>query len=263
MPNPFLLSVFLLTAIASLPLLADEWNKRFPCSATCELRLEAGDGAVVVTPSASNAIEARIETVGWRIGPSEVQVVDRQMGDRVELELRVPRVRWGVGRRSIRVELRVPPSIRANLRTSDGSITVEGLKGDTRLFSGDGRIRVSDVEGALEATTNDGSIRVSGRFDSLQLNSGDGSIEADVKPGSRLNSSWRIKTGDGHVKIRLPQELAADVEAHTGDGRVVSDLPVVVTGTIRRSELRGKLNGGGPLLSVRTGDGGISLERFH
>jgi hypothetical protein len=53
--------------------------------------------------------------------------------------------------------------------------------------------------------------------------------------------------------------LAADIELQTGDGSIHPDMPVTVNGMQNEHELRGKLNGGGPLLRVHTGDGSISV----
>jgi hypothetical protein len=60
----------------------------------------------------------------------------------------------------------------------------------------------------------------------------------------------------------LPATLSADLDVHTGDGHIQSDLPVTVSGSRNEHELRGKLNAGGPPLIVRTNDGSIRLERM-
>jgi hypothetical protein len=50
------------------------------------------------------------------------------------------------------------------------------------------------------------------------------------------------------------------LELHTGDGHIGVDLPLTVNGTQNEHEVRGKLNGGGPSLTVRTGDGSIHVS---
>jgi hypothetical protein len=62
--------------------------------------------------------------------------------------------------------------------------------------------------------------------------------------------------------VRLPDGLSADIEAHTGDGTISSQLPLMVSGILGRRDLSGKLAGGGPTLQIRTGDGSIRLERL-
>jgi DUF4097 and DUF4098 domain-containing protein YvlB len=160
------------------------------------------------------------------------------------------------------VELQVPREIRTDIHTGDGSITVDGLHGETRLSTGDGHIEAERLDGILDAQTGDGRLRVRGRFDQLNLHTGDGSIEAEIESGSRMSSEWRVRTGDGHVTLRLPSNFSAELDVHTGDGHIDSDLPVTVSGLRRENELRGKLNAGGPPLVVRTNDGSIRLERL-
>jgi len=244
--------------------LADDWSKTFPISGRPDLRVNANDGAVTVRTWDRKEIEARVTTVRWKI-PSDVQVVEHQSGDRVELEVRMPHRMFSLNfgqRSSIQVELRVPRDLRSEIRTGDGSITAENLHGETRLSTGDGRIEATSLDGALDAQTGDGRIIVRGRFDLLNLHTGDGSIEAEINNGSRITSEWTVRTGDGHITLRLPPTLSADLDVHTGDGHIQSDLPVTVSGSRNEHELRGKLNAGGPPFIVRTNDGSIRLEKI-
>jgi DUF4097 and DUF4098 domain-containing protein YvlB len=256
-------ALLMLSVAASTVAFADDWSKKFVVSGKPELRVDANDGSVTIHTWDRKEIEAKITTVGWRISSSEVQIIDHQLGDLVKLEIRMPhRAFIGFGSRSIRVELQVPRELRSDIRTGDGSILVDSLRGETRLNTGDGRIDAEGLDGKLEASTGDGKIRVRGRFDQLTLHTGDGSIEAEVASGSRMTSEWTVRTGDGHVTLRLPANLSAELDVHTGDGHIQSDLPVTVSGPHREHELRGRLNAGGPLFTVRTNDGSIRLERL-
>ena len=115
---------------------------------------------------------------------------------------------------------------------------------------------------SLEASSGDGNIRVRGKFNGLNLRSGDGNIDAEVSPGSHMATGWTIHTGDGGVTLRLPDGFAADLDAHTGDGHITVDLPLTTEGGIHEDSVSGKLNGGGPVLTVRTGDGSVHLTRL-
>lgn len=57
-----------------------------------------------------------------------------------------------------------------------------------------------------------------------------------------------------------PEGLDAEIDAHTGDGGIVLDKPVTVTGTIRENTVRGRLGAGGLPLRIHTGDGSIRLR---
>ena len=71
--------------------------------------------------------------------------------------------------------------------------------------------------------------------------------------------AWRLQTGDGSVALGLPADLAAHIDASTRDGHVHSTLPLA---GLRSSRAEGDLNGGGPPIVVRTGDGSIQLTQL-
>ncbi len=242
--------------------LADEWNKTFTVTGRPDLRVNTTDGSITVRAWNRNEISARVTTHGWQIRPSEVRVNDHQGGDRVEIEVITPKEYVSFGHHSVELELMVPRELRAEIHTHDGRISAHELNGEIRLSTGDGSIEANSIDGSLEAKTGDGSIRASGRWDHLDLRTEDGSVEAGVRAGSKMTSAWSVHTGDGHVTLRLPDNFAADVNAHTGDGKVTVDFPLTISGSVGGSELRGKLNGGGEPLILRTGDGPIRLERL-
>src|SRR5260370_18924820 len=235
-----LLQLCFAVAFVNTLALADDWSKRFVISAKPELRVDANDGSVKVRTWDRKEIEAKVTTIGWKIAPSEVQIIDHQMGDRVDLEVRIPHRPYSniFGHRSIRVELQVPRELRSDIRTGDGSISVESLRGETHLNTGDGRIDADLLDGKLDASTGDGKIRVRGRFDQLNLHTGDGSIEAESASGSKMTSEWTVRTGDGHVTLRLPLNFSAQLEVHTGEGHIDSGLSVTNSGTRLDHELR-------------------------
>lgn len=265
------LTSIIFSATATLTLLggapvahAEEWTKQWAVTQNPEIRIETGDGSVtVIGTSGSTKIEARVETRGWKIAPSEVRVDDTFSGNGLILTVHVPNQHLSFGERWVKVTLRVPPQAKVNVHTGDGSIHIENVQGQTRLSTGDGSIDAEGVDGKLEANTGDGSVKASGRFDEVQIHTKDGSVTFRAAKGSKLASPWRLETGDGSVHARLPEDLDADLDIHTGDGSIsVSDL--TVAGSIMKSEhdLRGRLNGGGPGLSIKTGDGSVTLSRI-
>ncbi len=241
---------------------ADEWTKKYSLTGKPELRVATNDGDVEVKIGGDKAIDARVTTVGWRIAPEEVRIEEHQSGDRVEIEVRLPRTHWSTGHRSVRVELTVPHESNLDLHTGDGNIQMEGVKGDAHLTTGDGNVEARSLDGALEASSGDGNLHITGRFDRLLLKTGDGNVNAEAGAGSKTASDWNVRTGDGDVVLRLPEGFAAELDAHTGDGHIDLDFPVTVLGSIRNSQVRGKINGGGGMLTVHTGDGSIRLEKM-
>lgn len=279
---------------------AEEVTRSFAVSGRPSVRVETNDGSVRVTSGDARQVEFRVEYQGYELGRS-LRVDARQDGDKVELVARVTghwgiNFGWGHNRR-LHIEVRMPQqgdlqadtgdgsvetssingtvnvhtgdgSVKANsltgtidLHTSDGSITVDALKGDIRLRTGDGSVEARDLDGRVEADSGDGHIRLAGRFEALNVKTGDGSVNTRVQPGSKMATSWTVRTGDGSVDLSLPADFQADINATTGDGRISLGIPVTVEGTFTKSEVRGKMNGGGQLLTIHTGDGSIRLSK--
>jgi DUF4097 and DUF4098 domain-containing protein YvlB len=244
---------------------ADDWSKTYDLTGKPDLRVEASDAHVRIETWDQNKIEAHITTRGWHIGGGDLEIVEHQQGNAVDLELRHQHrahVSFGIDNRRTDLEIRMPRSAKMNVRSGDGSIQARGLEGELEFASGDGRVDLEDLDGTLRAKTSDGSMRASGRFDVLQLHTSDGRIEVEARPGSQLREAWDVRTSDGSVALRVPGDLAADVELHTSDGHITTNIPLVVEGSFNGHDVRGKMNGGGNRLTVHTSDGSVTLDKF-
>jgi DUF4097 and DUF4098 domain-containing protein YvlB len=239
---------------------ADEWNKRWQVNGAPELHITAGDSSIRVEAGGGNAVEANLTTSGWTIGDSGVRVIEHQSGNRIDIEIKEPHGHFGFGNRSSALVLRVPRQLTGDVHTGDGSIHLRGVHGEIRADTGDGSIEAEDLDGMLEARSGDGSIHIRGRFDGLRVHTGDGSVELHALPGSKMKQDWSLESGDGSLSLSLPRDLAADLDVHTGDGSIQTNAEVTVNGKIGQHDLRGKLNGGGPQLAVRTGDGSVQID---
>jgi len=296
-----LASAALLAVAAASPLAAraEDWTKSYSISGRAQVHVETNDGAVQVYTSDSKQVEFRVLYEGFELNKT-LRVDSRQDGDSVEINARVSGhwgFSWGGKGHRIKIEVRMPKdadlrvetgdgsvetqpvngkvkihtgdgSVRAqtltgdvDIDTGDGSITLEGAKGDIRLHTGDGHVEARNLDGKVDASSGDGHIAISGRLDVLNIKTGDGSIDAHLQPGSKIVSTWTVRTGDGSVDIVLPPDLQANIDASTNDGHVSVNIPLLVEGTFRNSEIHGKMNGGGQSLTVHTGDGSIRLGK--
>jgi hypothetical protein len=257
------LCVLAVCFVAVLPAYADEWSKTYSLSGRPQLRIETSDANIRVTTWDQSNIEAKVITSHYKIGEGGIRVEEHQTGDSVEIDVRYPHHNFNIewGPHKVDIIIQMPREGRVNLRTGDGKIDVAGLKGEMDLHTGDGSENLEAVDGKLHASTGDGHITAHGRFDELELKTGDGHVEVRAASGSSLAAGWRLETGDGNVSLEVPAELAADVDLHTSDGHIDLDMPITTEGKIRQNEVRGKLNGGGSLLTIRTGDGSIHLRK--
>jgi len=140
--------------------------------------------------------------------------------------------------------------------TGSGSIRATGIAGAARASTGSGSVRLELTSpGDVEVETGSGSVEVSGLRGALKVDTGSGSITVDGAPGS----DWNLSTGSGGISITLPAEAAFELNARTSSGRIYSDHPILVQGTIGGRELRGKVRGGGVVVAVSTGSGNIRI----
>ena len=259
------LVLFALCLAAGTLARAEEWSKTYTITGKPDLRVETSDADLHVDTWNQNTISVHVTATNYKIGEGGIKIIEHQTGDAVELEVRYPHhglnIEFGPNHHRVNVDIQMPREGRVSLRTGDGSIRLANFKGAMDVESGDGHQDIDSVDGTLRARAGDGHIRVSGRFDGVELSTGDGRIDASVNPGSAMTSSWSIRTGDGSVTLRLPQNFAADVDLHTSDGHVDVDMPVAVEGRLGDKNIHGKINGGGNLLTVHTGDGSIRIEK--
>jgi hypothetical protein len=255
-----LLLALVALALASMAS-ADQWKRDYPVSGKPEVRLSTGDGSVEFMVWDRKQVSVSVYTEGWQIGSDGIRIEEHQTGDRVEVTLHIPRENWCLFcHRLIRVDVSLPRDANIDFHTGDGSIRGSRVHGNLFLNTGDGSIHVEDIDGEISAHSGDGGIHVDGRFDALKVDTGDGSIHADIDRGSKMMGAWYLHSGDGSIDLGLPEGLSANVDVRTGDGSIRSDLELSDSDR-RHHSLRGKLNGGGPLLELRSGDGSIHLRR--
>jgi DUF4097 and DUF4098 domain-containing protein YvlB len=244
---------------------ADTWNKTYNVSGAPTVYVKAGDGNLHVRSADTKQVRIVVTTEGYRLGNDEVTVDESQSGDSIRVELRVPHRHFSIGwsNRRIDIDLTVPKQAALDLNTTDGNIDAAWVAGDLRFHSGDGNLELHNLDGSLLANTGDGHIRADGRFDRVDLRSGDGRVELEAQSGSRTTMGWHLKSGDGRISVRLPQDFAADLDASTGDGSIDIEFPLTMEGGMKHNNrVYGKINGGGGMLDVHSGDGSIRIERL-
>jgi hypothetical protein len=166
-----------------------------------------------------------------------------------------------------------------DVQTGSGDVKLTNLTGEIRLQTGSGDVRAREIAGAVKGGAGSGDIEVeeTGAGD-VDLHTGSGNItvrgiqgafhgeagSGDVTAEGRQGGTWEIRSGSGNVRVRLPGNAAFDADISTSSGTVDVDAPIEMTvqGRVQemRKSIRGKVRGGGPLLSVRTGSGDIHIE---
>jgi hypothetical protein len=261
-------------------------EKVFKVTGIPTLRLSTFDGSIEIQGWDKPHVVVEVEKHGGtREALDALEVMTRQNGDLIELEVKRPRSESfrGIGLHRAafaRLIVSVPASAhldaksgdgairiervngRLQLRTSDGSIRATNVSGELTLDTTDGSVVVENAEGRLSVETGDGSVSVAGRLASVKLRTGDGSVVYRAEPGSAMSDAWDITTGDGTVTVYLPAAFSAEIDAHTGDGTIRSEIAGLASPSrdSGRRTLLGRIGEGGRLLRIRTRDGSIRLR---
>lgn len=138
--------------------------------------------------------------------------------------------------------LKVPPTVRLEVVSTNGSITVREVTGKVNAHSTNGRITLEEVGGVVEGSTTNGGItaRISDKVELREL---------------------RLGTTNGGITVYCPEGINADVYAHTTNGGIHTDFPITMQGGFSRNSLEGKINNGGNEIHLHTTNGGISIYK--
>ena len=294
---PFALCASLVSAGCMVTVDSSEYTareeKRFELQGGVpEVTLVTFDGSMEIRSWDQAAVRVEIEKRGPNKEVAEsIEVRAEQAGSTIRLEVKKPAGETaGFLRQSPSAKLIVQLPRRAKVfaRSGDGSITIERVEGDLdldtgdgsirgydlagkiRVHTGDGSVRLEEVAGSLDVDTGDGTVSIGGKLQGVKVVTGDGTVVVRAEEGSAMADQWEIRTGDGGVRLELPDGFAANLDASTADGRV--RLEGIEAATDREPsttdeageerlhrELKRALGGGGKLLRLRSGSGTITV----
>jgi hypothetical protein len=264
-----------------------------------EVQTRSGDVIVHSGPAGSVSIHGKI-FVGdhWLFGNRHADVSEieqhpplRQEGNSIRIDYESTRDI------SVDYEITVPAETTVRTHSGSGDLTIEGTHGNLDLQTGSGDIKLSRVSGELHIQTGSGNLRAREISGSVRGGAGSGDIEVeetgsgdvDLRTGSgnitahgihgafhaeagsgditgegTQTGTWEIRTGSGNVHVRLPSDAAFDANISTSSGTLDVGAPITMTvqGHVQetRKSISGKVRGGGPMLTVRTGSGDIHIE---
>jgi hypothetical protein len=262
-------------------------EQRFTVSGRPEIVLKTFDGAIRVESWDRPEVLVVIERqAGDENSLKSIEVKSSQQGNRISVEVVQPEQRetidigMHVGR-SAALIVSVPREADVSARSGDGAVTLENIAGrvdvntgdgavsvrrsvgDLVVRTGDGAVSLEDVRGQVELNTGDGAVKIDGVLQRVKARTGDGAIVVRASEGSAAAADWDLETGDGGVTVGLPAAFGAELDARSNDGRVTVN-GFDMTGATRddeNREVKGRIGAGGSRLTIRTGDGGITVAR--
>lgn len=177
----------------------------------------------------------------------------------------------------------------AVIEAGGGNVEIRRCMGRVKATTGGGSINLGDIGGPAEIETGGGSIRLTSARGRVGANAGAGTIELYGVPSARVEtgaggivvklintgaerSDSMLETAAGDITVYIASDVAISVRASVdlGNGhRITSDFPDIHIASEgdkygpRTISAEGKLNGGGPVLKVRTTTGDICFKRVN
>jgi DUF4097 and DUF4098 domain-containing protein YvlB len=177
----------------------------------------------------------------------------------------------------------------ASIETGGGSIELKQCNGKAKVSTGGGGIDLGNIDGPVDIETGGGSIHLTSAKGHVRAQTGGGGIElygvpsANAETGAGgitvklINTGGErhdslLETAAGDITVYIASDVAINVRASVdmGNGhRITSDFPDIHITTEgeqwgpRTLTADGKLNGGGPMLKVRTTTGDICIRRAN
>ncbi len=142
---------------------------------------------------------------------------------------------------SVSFRIWAPRATALALSAKNGGITVRSMRGESRFTTENGGVTLDDLGGQVVGTTRNGGVHVR--------------LSGARWEGAGLD----VETTNGGVTLGVPASYSAALEVHTQNGGIRTDIPMTVQGRVDR-ELRTTLGSGGPLLKLRTVNGGVRIN---
>ena len=141
----------------------------------------------------------------------------------------------------INYHVKVPASARIQVRTSNGTLSINGVSGRVKLNDTNGAIIAKAIGGGFEARTTNGM------------------VDVDIAKGGELVD---LRAVNGSVHLALPANVNANLSATSVNGAVeVTGLPFENFGDAARDarRVRGRINAGGPPIELNAINGSVRV----
>lgn len=224
---------------------------------------ETGGGAIEVVNS-SNLLNLRTGGGSIRIAGSKGKVNANSGGGSISVAGASDAVSVETGGGTVQVQ-----QCGAELRVSTGGGTIEvgDVNGRASLETGGGNIRLTSARGLVIAETGGGAIALYKLYQGARAETGAGAITAEFL-GMTSDSSLQTSVGDVVVYLGPQAKLTVRATLDMANGhKIRSDFPELVVRSEggefgpRNYYLEGNINGGGPVLRVRTMSSNIEFRK--
>ena len=228
---------------------SDEWTRTYTLPKGGRLEIINVNGVIEAFPAKGSQVEvvARREVRTRTDEEAKARLAKAEMIEdvgpdhvRIQMKPGEPNASFGPhGRVNIVYRVGVPPSLVTTFRTENGAVRIDNVEGRITAASTNGPIVGRGLSGTVDASTVNGGIEIG-----MQALSGDS----------------KIVTVNGPATLIVAPDLDAELDAAAVNGGVTTQdgLPLTTSDRTGR-RVAGRLNDGGPRITVQTTNGGVRI----
>ncbi|HEX6059763.1 MAG TPA: DUF4097 family beta strand repeat-containing protein [Gemmatimonadaceae bacterium] len=175
--------------------------------------------------------------------------------------------------------IRLPRGVHVGAHSGNGTVTVTGATGDVEARSGNGAVHVGGGAREVEATSGNGRVEVEEARGSVSARSGNGDVSVATAAGPVSASSgngdiivrmatlaasgdMEFRTGNGDVRLDVPESFQGRIDASMGHGRFSTDFPITLEGRFTPRRIRGSIGDGSRSVRLSSGNGDIEIRKI-
>ncbi len=163
---------------------------------------------------------------------------------------------------TVNYKINVPSHARiGSIFTSNGDIELAGTAGDAILNTSNGNINIEKNEGSIKARTSNGDVIADKTDMIIEAVTSNGKIKVEIK--TLPEDGATIRSSNGSITLYLEENMNANVNASTSNGKVSASNLSFVNLTQNKWSITGTLNEGGRDLNIKTSNGSIILYGFE
>jgi len=236
----------------------EEFHKILTPAAGTPLTVENTNGSIMVTGWDRQEVDI-LAVKKTRSGRGELEKVQINITENGKIGIETEYLERNA-KVSVNYTIKVPSTVQVELvKTTNGSIELEGTSGDTIANTTNGSVTIGDADGAIESTTTNGNVKIRDASSIKRAKTTNGNIEVSF---GRLTSDTEFTTTNGSVDVRFPAGMNADLELQTTNGSIHANGIKMMLNEISRRHLSGTLGSGGTKINIRTTNGSISLKEM-
>jgi ribosomal protein L6P/L9E len=162
---------------------------------------------------------------------------------------------------SLRIE--VPRARGVTVSTSNGPITVEGMRGESVLETSNGPVTIENHDGEVAIETSNAPVEASGVRGKLALQTWNGPVRVSLSDD--FSERFSVETSNAPVEVSVPRSYNGVLGVQTSNARISFPADSNVTeapsgkgwGTTNGSATFGK---SGPVSSIETSNGNVNIS---